>query len=82
MASKSHVMTLSRNGQVSIPAETRYRWKARHLIVVDLGDRIVMRPMPDQPIEGLEGKYRGRRPTSEQARRQARQGEATRDKFR
>lgn len=68
-------MTLSRNGQVSIPAEPRSRWNARHLIVVDLGDRVVMRPMPNQPIEELVGKYRRRGPTSEHARRRARRDE-------
>jgi len=72
-------MTLSRNGQVSIPAEARSRWNTHHVIVVDLGDRVVMRPMPDQPVEELEGKYRGRGPTSEDARRRARRDEATHD---
>lgn len=76
MTTTSHVMTLSRNGQVSIPAAARSRWNVRHVIVVDLGDRVVMRPMPDQPIDELEGKYRGRGPTSEQARRRARRDEA------
>jgi bifunctional DNA-binding transcriptional regulator/antitoxin component of YhaV-PrlF toxin-antitoxin module len=72
-----HIMTVSRNGQVSIPAATRARWKARQVIVVDLGDRVVMRPAPDQPVAELEGKYRGRGPSTDHARRQARQAEAS-----
>jgi bifunctional DNA-binding transcriptional regulator/antitoxin component of YhaV-PrlF toxin-antitoxin module len=48
MAAIEHLMTMSRNGQVSIPAQTRARWGTRKVIVVDLGDRVVMRPAPDE----------------------------------
>ncbi len=64
----SYVMKVSSNGQVSIPAEARSRWRAERVVVVDLGDRIVMRPMPDDPVGAVVGKYRGRGPTSKQAR--------------
>ena len=71
-----HVMTISRNGQVSIPAETRARWNTRHVIVVDLGDRVVLRPAAAAPIAELQGKYRGQGPSSgvmrQTERRQAR----------
>jgi bifunctional DNA-binding transcriptional regulator/antitoxin component of YhaV-PrlF toxin-antitoxin module len=79
MAMTSYVMTVSQNGQVSIPADTRARWQARRVVVVDLGDRVVMRPLPDDGVEELEGKYRGRGPATDQARRQARQEESARD---
>lgn len=75
----SYVMKISSNGQVSIPAEARARWGADRMIVVDLGDRIVMRPMPDDPIGDLQGKYRGRGPSSDEARRQARLEDAEDD---
>jgi AbrB family looped-hinge helix DNA binding protein len=77
--SSEHLMTVSRNGQVSIPAGARARWNTRQVIVVDLGDRVVMRPAPEQPIGALEGKYRGRGPTADRARHQARQAEASRE---
>lgn len=80
MSASEHIMTVSQNGQVSIPAATRARWKARRVIVVDLGDRVVMRPTSDKPIADLEGKYRGRGPTSDQAHRRARQAEASRER--
>ena len=67
-----YVMKVSSNGQVSIPAEARARWGADRMIVVYLGDRIVMRPMPDDPIGDLRGKYAGRGPSTDEARRQAR----------
>jgi bifunctional DNA-binding transcriptional regulator/antitoxin component of YhaV-PrlF toxin-antitoxin module len=73
MALASYVMTVSQNGQVSIPADARSRWKARRVVVVDLGDRVVVRPLPDDGVEELEGKYRGRGPTTDEARRRARQ---------
>jgi AbrB family looped-hinge helix DNA binding protein len=72
MAAADHVMTISRNGQVSIPAETRARWNTRRVIVVDLGDRVVMRPVSGRPVDELKGKYRGRGPTSDRAREQER----------
>lgn len=68
----SQVMTVSRNGQVSIPAETRARWNTRKVIVVDMGDRVVIRPMPDDPIAEIRGKYAGRGPSTDEIRKQMR----------
>ena len=75
--SATHVMKVSSNGQVSIPAETRARWNTEHVVVVDLGDRVVLRPLPADPVADLQGKYRGRGPSSEGARRRARAEEAS-----
>lgn len=71
-------MTVSRNGQVSIPARTRARWNARQVVVVDLGDRIVMRPLVWAPVADLRGKYAGRGPGSDAARKQLRAAEDAR----
>ena len=79
---EAHVMTVSRNGQVSIPADTRARWNTRRVVVVDLGDRVVMRPLGDDPVDDLEGKYRGRGPTTNRARQEARAEEGPRAKSR
>ena len=75
MAMASYVMTVSQNGQVSIPADARARWKTRRVVVVDFGDRVVMRPLPDDPVEG---KYEGRGPAADQARRRSRREESAR----
>lgn len=80
MEPNAHVMTVSRNGQVSIPAETRARWRARRVVVVDLGDRVVMRPLTDRPIDDLNGKYRDRGPSTDRARGQARAEDARRSR--
>jgi AbrB family looped-hinge helix DNA binding protein len=82
MTATSQLMTVSRNGQVSIPAEVRARWNTRRVIVVDLGDRVVMRPLPDRPIDDLEGKYKEQGPSSERARRDARRDDAARSRAR
>lgn len=78
--STTHVMKVSSNGQVSIPAEARARWKVDQVVVVDLGDRVVLRPLPLDPVGELQGKYRGRGPSSERARHQARIDDVSRER--
>lgn len=65
-------MTVSGNGQVSIPAQVRARWNTRQVVVADLGDRVVLRPASGDPVAELRGKYRGQGPSSDEARRSAR----------
>lgn len=71
-----YVMKVSSNGQVSIPAATRVRWRAARVVVVDMGDYLIMRPVSDDPVTQLSGKYARRGPTSDQMRRRARAEEA------
>jgi bifunctional DNA-binding transcriptional regulator/antitoxin component of YhaV-PrlF toxin-antitoxin module len=78
----SYVMKVSSNGQVSIPADTRARWMTDRVLIVDLGDRIVLRPLPADPVSELRGKYRGRGPSTSQARNQARNDEAAAERRR
>jgi bifunctional DNA-binding transcriptional regulator/antitoxin component of YhaV-PrlF toxin-antitoxin module len=65
-------MKVTSNGQVSIPAATRNRWHTDRVVVVDLGDRVVMRPAGDDPIGELTGKYASAGPSTDDARRRAR----------
>jgi AbrB family looped-hinge helix DNA binding protein len=51
---------ITRAGQVSIPAEVRERWGSANVLIADEGDRIVMRPAPDNPLEGLLGLLAGK----------------------
>jgi AbrB family looped-hinge helix DNA binding protein len=76
----SYMMKVSSNGQVSIPADARARWHAERVVVVDLGDRVVIRPLPQDPVEPLIGKYRGRGPATEQSRRTARSEDVTHER--
>ncbi|MEX2625805.1 MAG: AbrB/MazE/SpoVT family DNA-binding domain-containing protein [Ilumatobacteraceae bacterium] len=70
--SESYVMKVSTNGQVSIPAAARTRWSTDRVVAVDLGDRVVIRPLADDPIAASTGKYRGSGPDTATARRRAR----------
>ena len=72
----SHVMKVTSNGQVSIPAAARNRWLTDRVVVVDLGDRVVMRPAGEDPIGELSGKYSREGPSTDDARRRARDADA------
>lgn len=75
----SYVMKVSRNGQVSIPAEARARWGAERVVVVDLGDRVVLRPVTPGGIDELVGKYAGTGPATDAQRAVERRDEARRE---
>lgn len=77
--STSYVMKVSQNGQVSIPADTRSRWHSDRVVIVDLGDRIVIRPLPDDPVGSLRGKYRDTGPDSDTTRQVEREAAAARE---
>ena len=71
----SYVMKVSSNGQVSIPADARARWHPERMLVVDLGDRLVMRPLAEDAVGALTGKYE-RGASTDEARRRAREEDA------
>lgn len=71
----AYSLKVSSNGQVSIPAEVRRRWKAQRVLVIDRGDQVIVRPIPDDPIGSVIGKYAHRLPPAEQVRRAAREEE-------
>jgi AbrB family looped-hinge helix DNA binding protein len=62
-------------GQVSLPARIRRRWGTRRVAVEDLGDRVVLRPVPDDPIEAARGALAGQIMASDELRRIARADE-------
>lgn len=51
-------------GQVSIPAEVRHRWGTSTVAIEDEGDRIVLRPVPDDPVAALRGIFADEHPVS------------------
>jgi bifunctional DNA-binding transcriptional regulator/antitoxin component of YhaV-PrlF toxin-antitoxin module len=67
---------VTRNGQVSLPAELRRRWGARSVLVIDRGDYAIVRPIPDDTIAALRGSHAGPGPTTEHAREIERESEA------
>lgn len=70
------IARISRGGQVSIPADIRHRWGVRRVVLVEQGDSLVLRPLPDDPIAALLGSLRGPGPTTDEIREQLRAEEA------
>jgi len=51
---------ITRAGQVSIPAEIRERWGSSNVLILDEGERIVLRPVSDNPMEAIRGILKGK----------------------
>ncbi|MEP7112281.1 MAG: AbrB/MazE/SpoVT family DNA-binding domain-containing protein [Ilumatobacteraceae bacterium] len=64
----SVLINITERGQISIPAEIRHKWQVRRVLLVDEGDRIVLRPVPDDPIAAVLGKYAWIEATSDEMR--------------
>jgi AbrB family looped-hinge helix DNA binding protein len=64
----SVLINITERGQISIPAEIRHKWQVRRVLLVDEGDRIVLRPVPDDPIAAVLGKYGWIEATSDEMR--------------
>jgi bifunctional DNA-binding transcriptional regulator/antitoxin component of YhaV-PrlF toxin-antitoxin module len=73
---------ITAGGQVSIPAPIRRRWGTSVVAVEDLGDRVVLRPLPDDPIAAARGALKGKLPPTEKLRAMARSDEAAAERRR
>lgn len=51
-------LKVSKGGQVSIPATVRHRWRTKTVVAEDQGDRLVLRPVPDDPVAAAMGSLR------------------------
>jgi len=49
---------ISAGGQIALPAAIRRRWGSRHVELIDHGDRVVLRPLPDDPVAAAAGSLR------------------------
>jgi bifunctional DNA-binding transcriptional regulator/antitoxin component of YhaV-PrlF toxin-antitoxin module len=65
---------ISKGGQVSIPAHVRRRWATEDVVVEDFGDRLVLRPIPRDPIADARGAFKTRL-TADEARARFRRDE-------
>jgi hypothetical protein len=70
---------ITSSGQISLPADVRRRWGAKVVMLVDSGDRLVVWPVPDDPISALRGKYASVGPSSAHMRAEARAEEQERE---
>ena len=66
---------VTRNGQVSLPAELRHRWGTTAVLVIDRGDYAIVRPVPEDAVGALRGAYAGPGPSVDQARAAEREAE-------
>ena len=62
------LINITERGQISIPADIRHKWNVRRVLLVDEGDRLVLRPVPDDPIAAVLGKYAWIEATSDEMR--------------
>jgi len=76
---RSTVAKITTNGQVSLPAPVRRRWKAAQVVLEDLGDRIIVRPLPDDPIAAACGSLNRRGPTADRLRQAERRADGARE---
>ena len=73
------VAKITTNGQISLPAPVRRRWKAAQVVLEDLGDRIVVRPLPDDPIAAACGSLTRRGPMADRVRQAERRTDGARE---
>jgi bifunctional DNA-binding transcriptional regulator/antitoxin component of YhaV-PrlF toxin-antitoxin module len=71
---------ITAGGQISVPASVRRRWKTNVVALEDHGDRLVVRPLPEDPIAEARGAFRGLT-DSTKARAIAREDEAAGDRL-
>lgn len=71
---------VTRNGQVSLPAELRHRWATGAVLVIDRGDYAIVRPIPTDPVTALRGAHAGPGPSTQQARAAERTADAERER--
>jgi AbrB family looped-hinge helix DNA binding protein len=74
----SQLINISDRGQISIPSDIRRKWNVRRVLLVDEGDRLVLRPVPDDPIAAVAGKYSWIGATSDEMRDEDRAAEIER----
>lgn len=66
---------ISQGGQVQIPAEIRHRWGTKNVVIDDGGSYIRIRPVPDDPIAAVKGRFAGPGISSDEMIRQWREEE-------
>jgi bifunctional DNA-binding transcriptional regulator/antitoxin component of YhaV-PrlF toxin-antitoxin module len=76
------IIKVTTSGQISLPARVRNRWRVSRVVVQDEGDRVLLRPLPDDPIAAACGSLGRRGPAAEAVRRRERRSAAARERRR
>ena len=76
------IAKVTASGQLSLPAPVRRRWATSRVAIADEGDRVVVRPVPDDPIKAACGSLAGRGGRTEQVRARTRREETAAERRR
>lgn len=76
------VAKITTSGQVSLPATVRKRWGTGQVVIEDEGDRVIVRPLPDDPIAAACGSLKRTGSRLESVRAAERRAEAARQRRR
>jgi bifunctional DNA-binding transcriptional regulator/antitoxin component of YhaV-PrlF toxin-antitoxin module len=79
---RTTIARVTTSGQVSLPAPVRKRWGTAQVVIEDQGDRLVVRPLPDDPIAAACGSLKRHGGRSEVIRARERAAEAARQRRR
>jgi AbrB family looped-hinge helix DNA binding protein len=79
---RTTIAKVTTSGQVSLPAPVRKRWGTAQVVIEDEGDRVVVRPLPDDPIAAACGSLKRGGYKSEAVRTTERAAEAARQRRR
>lgn len=52
------IVPISKSGQISIPASVRKRWGSKELELDDLGNLIIIRPVPIDRVKAVRGIFK------------------------
>lgn len=67
---------ITSGGQVSLPVSIRRRWGVTRVTLEDLGDQVLVRPVPVDPIRAFRGAFADpKAPSSDELRQRARSDE-------
>ncbi|HXH25779.1 MAG TPA: AbrB/MazE/SpoVT family DNA-binding domain-containing protein [Vicinamibacterales bacterium] len=75
---RTTIAKVTSSGQISLPAAVRRRWRTARVAVDDEGDRVTVRPLPDDPVSAACGSLR-RNGSSEAIRARERRLAAARE---
>ena len=70
----TYVVPLSADGSLTLPSELAARWQGSTVLAADLGDRLMLRALLATSAGAMRGKYRGRGPSTLDARAMERDG--------
>ena len=76
------IAKVTSSGQLSLPADVRRRWRTARVAITDEGDRVIVRPVPDDPVKAACGSLTARGGRTETVRANERRTAALADRRR